>query len=230
MRDEITDFGERFDFGERTSEVFDDMISRSIPGYEEMRSLTYRVGRHFVGRSGTLIDIGSSTGDGYSFFTMTDARIISCELSEPMVEVQRERYGQSPNVDIRACDVVTDFPSETADLVQSILTLQFIAVEDRQRVVRSAYESLRDGGALVAVEKVIGSTAQIEDLLVEEYYSDKRENGYTDEQIDRKRLALRGILVPQTDEANVTMLRAAGFRSVEQFWRHLNFVGYLAIK
>ena len=81
---------------------------------------------------------------------------------------------------------------------------------------------------MVVVEKVLGSTSWADDQLVTAYYDHKRDAGYSQDEIDRKRLSLEGVLVPQTEEANVAMLRAEGFRDVTPFWRHLNFAGWLA--
>jgi tRNA (cmo5U34)-methyltransferase len=58
----------------------------------------------------------------------------------------------------------------------------------------------------------------------------KRRNGYSDEAIRRKALSLEGVLVPLTAAANEEALRAAGFRVVEPFWRHLNFAGWIALR
>jgi DNA (cytosine-5)-methyltransferase 1 len=57
----------------------------------------------------------------------------------------------------------------------------------------------------------------------------KAEQGYTHEQIARKRLALEGVLVPVTARWNEELLTAAGFRSVECVWRALNFAAWVAV-
>ena len=54
--------------------------------------------------------------------------------------------------------------------------------------------------------------------------------GLYTEEIERKRLALEGVLVPMTAHWNEDLLRQAGFQQVECFWRYLNFAGWLAIK
>ena len=46
------------------------------------------------------------------------------------------------------------------------------------------------GGGVILVEKVLGSSAQFEELLTRRYYALKAMNGYTADQIQRKRLAL----------------------------------------
>lgn len=92
------------------------------------------------------------------------------------------------------------------------------------------YDALEPGGAFIFVEKVLGNSAMTDALFVEEYESLKRGNEYTDEQIKSKRESLSGVLVPVAAEWNEAMLRAAGFKVVECFWRYLNFCGWLAVK
>jgi hypothetical protein len=62
----------------------------------------------------------------------------------------------------------------------------------------------------------------------------ERANGYGEEEgeeeIERKRLSLEGVLVPVAAEWNEDLLRRAGFDEVECFWRCLNFAGSVAIK
>jgi tRNA (cmo5U34)-methyltransferase len=58
----------------------------------------------------------------------------------------------------------------------------------------------------------------------------KRRRGYTNEQIDRKRLSLEGVLVPVTARWNEDLLRAAGFGEVDCFWRWMNFAGWVAVR
>ena len=60
-----------------------------------------------------------------------------------------------------------------------------------------------------------------------------REGGiacYTQEEIDRKRLSLEGVLVPVTAAWNEDMLRREGFRNVDCFWRWMNFAAWVAVK
>jgi tRNA (cmo5U34)-methyltransferase len=80
------------------------------------------------------------------------------------------------------------------------------------------------------VEKVLGSSAPIDDLLVRRYYALKAAHGYTAEQIERKRLALEGVLVPVAARSNEDLMRDAGFDQIDCFWRWCNFAGWIALK
>lgn len=88
----------------------------------------------------------------------------------------------------------------------------------------------RAGGALIFVEKVLGSTADLDGVMVDTYYALKAQNGYSQEQIERKRLSLEGVFVPVTAKWNEELLYSAGFAEVDCFWRWMNFAGWIAIK
>ena len=98
----------------------------------------------------------------------------------------------------------------------------------RNRIVRSGDAPLAEITANPKNWRGDGST--IERIQVERYHRFKAENGYTADEIDRKRLALEGVQVPITAPWNVELLRGAGFREIDCFWRWENFGAWLAVK
>ena len=127
-------------------------------------------------------------------------------------------------------DLRRTYPDAKASLTLAVLTLQFIPLEHRLRVVQEVYDRTLPGGAFILVEKVLGSSAPVDAILTDLYEDLKRRNGYTQQNIDRKRLSLEGVLVPLTAGWNENLLRRAGFGDVECFWRSLNFAGWVAVK
>ena len=79
------------------------------------------------------------------------------------------------------------------------------------------------------VEIVVDHSSSADFLLVEAPVF-KQDSGYTEEEIRRKRMALRGVLVPLTAEFNNDLLRRVGFREIDCVWRWFNFAGWVAIK
>lgn len=67
-------------------------------------------------------------------------------------------------------------------------------------------------------------------LLGELHHDEKRAAGYSEDEITRKALQLEGALVPVTAAWNVDLLRSAGFRDVDCFWRSLNFAAWVAVR
>ena len=99
---------------------------------------------------------------------------------------------------------------------------------ERTRLLKQIYDGLTDGGALIFVEKILSEN--MDDLMVDLYYEMKRENGYSEEQIMSKRRSLENVLSPLKADWSVDMMRTAGFRQVDMFWRCLNFCGWIAVK
>jgi len=234
-RDDVMPRG-AWQFDQEVTAVFDDMLQRSIPQYNAMRVVTFEVGRRFVQPGTAIIDMGCSRGQALLPFVSNfgDANsYVGLEISDPMIEAARVNCARHPHgerVTIQSADLRHEFPGVTSSLVLAVLTLQFTPIEYRQRIIRRVFDSLAPGGAFILVEKVLGATAEIDEAFVDLFLRIKKENGYSQSQIDRKRLSLEGVLVPVTARWNEELLREEGFSSVDCFWRHLNFAGWVAVK
>lgn len=223
-------------FDAEVTEVFDEMLRRSIPQYDVMRNAVSEIASRFVEEKTAIVDLGCSRGDALDPLIRKFGaynRFVGVEVSQPMLEAARKRfqgYIDCNVVSIREMDLRREFPPERASVILSVLTLQFTPIEYRLKIVREAFNSLIPGGAFILVEKVLGASAEIDQLLVDLYYGMKRDHGYSQEEIDRKRLSLEGVLVPVTAAWNEQLLRQCGFSQVDCFWRYLNFAGWVAVK
>lgn len=232
MRDNNV-YDKPFEFNELVTGCFGDMLKRSVPEHDTMRSLVNLVGNRYIQPDTFIVDVGSSWGDAVAPFIANHHDkndFILYDVSQPMLDVCRDRFGGVGSVKVENHDICDGIDISGASLILSVLTVQFTPIEDRQRIIRSMYDSLTDGGALIFVEKVLGDTADVNDMMVNAYYELKERNGYTREQIDSKRLSLKGVLVPITAKWNEDLLRKAGFSTVDCFWRALNFAGWVAVK
>lgn len=224
----------RWVFDANVTDVFENMLSRSIPQYDVMREAVFVCGKNFVSPTSVVIDCGASEGGAIAPFVGMDnppQKFICIEPSAPMASSLRSRFpSEGPTIDVIEDDIRNVYPEEQADLALSVLTLQFVPIEHRQSVIQKIYDNLTPGGALILVEKVLGADSKINDLLVREYRAYKADHGYTMEQIDRKALALEGVLVPVTAEWNVGFLRQSGFSNIDCIWRWMNFAAWVAVK
>ena len=229
---------DNWEFDEDVAKCFDNMLERSIPMYQEMRKLCHKLGRNFVQPHNSIIDLGASRGEALRPFIEDDTanKFMAVEISEPMRTVMQDLYRHNPKVRISDMDLrkldqnVGTLSSHSISLAMSILTIQFTPIEYRQQIMQAIYDMLEPGGAFLFVEKVIGNTASLDRMFVQEYYDMKNQNGYSYEDIQRKRSSLEGVLVPVTASWNEDMLKNAGFRQVDCFYRNLNFAGWIAIK
>jgi tRNA (cmo5U34)-methyltransferase len=226
----------RWAFDDEVTSVFDDMLERSIPELDAMRGLVFELGRRFVGDAGTVVDLGCSRGGALAPFVATfgdRASYVGVEVSPPMLAACRNRFAaelDAGTVSVLDLDLRRGYPDVRASLTLAVLTLQFLPIEARARIVRKVHEHTVPGGAVVLVEKVRGTSEATDALMTGLYHGLKRANGYGDEEIERKRLSLEGVLVPATARWNEAVLADAGFDDVECFWRCLNFAGWIGIK
>jgi tRNA (cmo5U34)-methyltransferase len=109
-------------------------------------------------------------------------------------------------------------------------TLQFIRPLGRDRLIRRIFDSLGDGGALICCEKILTNDSDMNRFFVDFYYDFKRRNGYSEDEILRKREALENVLVPYRADENIELFRHNGFQIVETFFQWYNFCGFLCVK
>lgn len=223
-------------FDGTVTECFEDMIQRSIPQYEVMRKACSDLAKKYVRQGTDIVDLGCSLGGAIDELVTeygAHNRFLCVEASPPMREAFQKKYLgllKCRVVELLALDLRRDFPACKASVILAVLTLQFVPIEYRQRIVRQVYENLLPGGAFLFVEKVLGADALTDPPLAALYYQLKKDNGYPDDAIERKRLSLEGVLVPVTAKWNEDFLRLAGFQHVDCFWRWMNFAGWLAVK
>ena len=227
---------DRWEFDQSVTDVFDDMLSRSIPQYEVMRRAVVDIASPFVRPSLGIVDLGASRGGAIEPFVNrfgAGNRFVCVEKSKPMAEALREHFAgwiSNKLLTVEEEDLRSWYPDICASVTLLVLTLQFTPINYRQEILRKAFERTADDGCVILVEKVLGSGARLDDLMVAQYHRQKQANGYTAEEIERKRLALEGVLVPVTAKWNAEMLREAGFAHVDCFWRWMNFAGWIAVK
>jgi tRNA (cmo5U34)-methyltransferase len=217
-------------FDGEVTEVFDDMLARSIPDFDAMRDAVTQLALRSLPSDGVVLDIGCSRGGAIRplLELRDDIEAVGLEISEPMLDAARiALVDHSDRVTLRRCDLREGVPrSVSADVALSVLTLQFTPIEYRQEILGSVRRSCT--GPLIMVEKVLGNSARIDRAMVALYLEMKADHGYTAEQINTKRSALEGVLVPVTAMMNEQLLAGAGYKQIDCFWRWMNFAGWIA--
>lgn len=219
-----------WEFNQAVTDVFDEMLERSIPDYFGLRRTTTELASRFAQTGSYIVDLGCSRGAALKpiYSTLGEGvNYLGVEVSPSMLEAARQEI---PFAELTDLDLRIDYPEVETSVTLSILTIQFIPIEYRQRIISNVYESLRPGGVFLFAEKILGGDSFSNDLLIETYLRRKGENGYNEEEIRRKRESLEGVLVPVTADWNEELLRSAGFEHVECYWRQLNFAAWIGVK
>jgi tRNA (cmo5U34)-methyltransferase len=231
-RDQI----QNFDFGEATASVFDDMLDRSIPFYEEIQRMIGDLCANFAIPGTNIYDVGCSTCN--TFLAIEDRIPENCtcvglDYSKEMLDKAREKLsarGFSLPVQLDCADLNKGVAMTNASVVIINLTLQFVRPLFREKLIDSIAAGINPGGCLILVEKVLSEDSTINRLFIKHYYEMKKRNGYSEMEIAQKREALENILIPYHYDENRKLLLEHGFKSCDSFFRWYNFCGMVAIK
>lgn len=229
-----------FRFDEEVASVFPDMLRRSIPGYLATIEAIGSLAARYVQSNTVCYDLGCSLGAATiamrQGIKVPGCRIVAVDAAPAMTERCRDimaeddrRFSPSTPVDVIEADI-RDVEIANASMVVLNYTLQFLAVDDRDVLVRAIHGGMNNGGLLVMSEKVIDENTEMERLLVDLHHEHKRRNNYSSLEISRKRAALENVLVPETVDVHRRRLMTAGFRHVAVWLRYFNFVSIVAIK
>jgi tRNA (cmo5U34)-methyltransferase len=228
-----------FNFGEKTAEVFDDMLDRSIPLYRELQRMIGEIAAEFAENNSNIYDLGCSTG--ITLETLSNAitasgkraRTIGLDYSQPMLDRCRERFARLPEQEppqLLHTDLNQGCRIENASVVILNLTLQFVRPLNRDRLIHDIAGGLNDNGCLILVEKVLGDDSLFNRMFIKFYYDMKRRNGYSEMEIAKKREALENVMIPYRIDENAELLKRNGFAAVDIFLKWYNFAGMIAIK
>jgi len=191
----------------------------------------------FVKDDGTIYDLGCSTGTTLLMLAAKlkgrRVRLIGIDFSRAMLERAKAKFEEASFPDAvtwKQCDLNSDCEFQSTDVFIMNLTLQFIRPIYRERLIANIYNSLKPGGCLILVEKVLADNSLLARRYIEQYHDFKKRMGYSELEIAQKREALENILVPYRISENLTLLRQNGFTETDIFFRWYNFAGFIAIK
>lgn len=241
MRDQVFQTSEPvsdFKFDATVASVFEDMLERSVPFYNEVQRMVVELASRFLEQEGVHYDVGCSTGTTMAAVAAAvdpnrRVRFVGLEPSQAMREKALQKLGATAEpgrFDIlpHTIEAMDDLPD--ARVITFLYTLQFVRPVQRLKVLKMCARSLHPGGCLILAEKTLSEQIGFRRLFIDLYHEFKRRSGYSAMEISRKREALENVLVPFMSSENVSLMKEAGFSAVEPIFQWYNFAAYLAVK
>ena len=226
-----------FVFDARVASVFTDMISRSVPGYQQILEMLPTLTRQFRVENGNYYDLGCSLGAGMLAISegldQVPGHIMGVDNSADMI---RQAEHNLAAIDAKTGDYslldkdLLDIKIESAAMVLMNFTLQFIPLARRDDLVAKIYAGLLNGGILVLSEKIKFDNIKTNQALIDIHHQYKADQGYSQMEISQKRDAIENVLIPETLEIHIRRLENAGFSVVTPWVQNLQFISILAIK
>ncbi|HIK19306.1 MAG TPA: carboxy-S-adenosyl-L-methionine synthase CmoA [Leptolyngbyaceae cyanobacterium M33_DOE_097] len=224
-----------FVFNEDVARVFDNMVSRSVPLYREVIACAAQWTRAYYQPDTRIVDVGCSTGTFLELlgrYLKQPATLVGIDNSQPMLEQARQKLAQIPAIHTveLVCTSADQFSFTGSSIVVVNYTLQFLPVQQRQKVLQAIYDGLVEHGLVFVSEKVKSPHPQFQETITQHYEAFKTHNGYARNEIERKKEALDNVLVPLTEAEQRQILIDCGFQQVDTLIKLHNFVSMVALK
>ena len=223
-----------FRFDQDVVKVFDDMVRRSVPGYDSMIQMIGLIARMYGQDNTNYYDLGSSTGAITLSIALNNKsknnQFFAIDNSKEMVEQCKKNLHNKVDNLQAICDDINQVKINSASIVVLNLTLQFIDVNLRSNLIKKIYDGLESGGILIISEKIHFDDAVTQNQITKLHIDFKKENGYSELEIANKRQAIENVLITETKEQHLNRLRECGFVETSCFFQCLNFVSFLSVK
>lgn len=226
-----------FVFDDKVAAVFTDMINRSVPGYATILSMIGVLAKRFCKPGTNIYDLGCSLGGAslamahqiehrhYELLAVDNSSAMTARLLNLLEQPQ------SAELPIRViCDDICDIDISNASVVVLNFTLQFIAPEKRDALIKSIADGLQPGGILILSEKIRFPADELNDLFIDLYHEFKQAQGYSALEVAQKRAALENVLIPETIDTHKQRLQMAGFSSCDVWFQCFNFCSMVAVR
>ena len=214
-------------FDEHVAPEFDKHVRKSVPNYVHVQELAETFSDWFTYPNCSVIDFGASTGETLRRIKRRHSKalnLVGYDNSQAMINQAKLK-----GIDITFADLEKPLVFPNFAYGVSLYTLQFLRPDTRNSLLKRIYHCLDNAGGMFVVEKVLGSTAQMQDILQQLYWEMKARNGFSSEQIINKAKALRGCMYPKTITDNEEEFRSVGFNS-EIVFKESQFCGWLLTK
>jgi hypothetical protein len=128
------------------------------------------------------------------------------------------------------CGDITRIPdlSVSADVMFCLYTAQFIPDDDKASAYAWLIRNMKEGGAIVVGQKDKIDNALFANDFNEEYYLFRKDNGYSQEEIDAKSAAWKNSMWPVPSSQTVCYLGELGVQGIEtsRWLQFSTFLGY----
>lgn len=222
----------QFEFDEAVASVFDDMLDRSVPLYEENIFLISHLIDKLFPDGADIIDLGCSTANTLLAIHKQNQNhsLIGFDNAPAMLEMaQKKCNAYGAKIDLKQADILNmNIPK--SDVIIANYTLQFIRPPKRLEFVKKVCDAVKENGYFIFSEKIVYNDAKFDKVMIDLYLDFKKSQGYSEFEISQKREALENVLIPYTEEENFQMIKQAGFKNIQTISKMGNFATFIAFK
>ncbi len=150
---------------DEVSKKYDEQRRKFIPCFDDFYRLSVSVALADT-KIPNILDIGAGTGllSAFLMERYPEASFTLIDISEKMLDIAKERFGDSSNVKYIIADYSKYDFAEEYDLVVSALSIHHLEDEEKKKLYKETYSILKQNGIFINADQIYGETPFIENL------------------------------------------------------------------
>ena len=225
-------------FNKNVSDNFDLHVKQSIPFYYEIINAIAGLSEFFMKENSVIYDLGCSTGNIISSLSKLNLsnyiEIYGVDREEHMLKIAETKLKKlkvKKNIKISFIkEDVLKLSLKQNNLTICSLLFPFLKKKDQIILLKKVYKSLEPGGAIIILDKIKSNNVDFENMFGQLYVDFKKNKKIKNKDIIKKTKSLRSIHTLKTYKETLDMLKNVGFKDVENFFKFINFSGFIGIK
>jgi tRNA (cmo5U34)-methyltransferase len=205
------------------ADKFNDHVREQLPWYEMVSDAVAYIVRNYLTEGELITDHGSSTGNMINkllpLIEERNATIHAIEKSSSMCKKLNERFGNlnSSSVILENADIC-DFNFSESQVHIIFLTLMFIPVHKREKLLDVIKSKTKKGGVIIIVDKVLDHNGYFSTVIKRLGMQYKIQQGAKLEEVTQKEMSLAGVQIPIDKEL---------VKDGKEFFRMGEFAGWV---
>jgi tRNA (cmo5U34)-methyltransferase len=184
---------------QKVVDKFDSHVREQLPWYDMVTDAVIYIIRNYLAHRKVVVDIGASTGNLMAkIMPLLEERFstgIAIDRSESMCCAMDDKFGEGSIIKVDYRDVAKqDVPD--AQIYILFLTLMFIPVVDREKLMKRLIDQCEVGGCIIVVDKIADHSGYFGTVLKRLTMHFKLLQGAKPEDVLEKEMCLAGVQIP----------------------------------
>ncbi|MGB7190295.1 MAG: class I SAM-dependent methyltransferase, partial [Acidobacteriaceae bacterium] len=199
----------------RTAATYDAARARLIPPYDRFYSTAIALLPFATDAEIRILDLGAGTGLLSAFVReqFPNARLHLVDFVDSMLDRARQRLG-SAGVEYVRSDYASQPIDGEWDAIVSALSIHHLTDESKRSLFRHIRSALAPGGVFVNAEQVAGPTPALTRRYHQQWLTEVRERGATDQEIADAEYRMQTDLCSSVED-QLAWMREAGFNDAD---------------
>lgn len=217
---------------DKAAATYDRSRHALIPDYDDLYGAAVEALALDGVESPRVLDLGAGTG-GFSQEVINahpDCQVELSDLSAPMLEQARTRFGTDPRFSFRQLDIVTGEFGTGWDRIISSFVIHHLPHDAKREVFANVCAALKPDGLFVNIDQVQACSQAVQNIHMRLWRKDALAAGALEQDIADGEARMEAMDINADLDDQVLWLQRAGFTKVDVVYRNYFWAVFVASK